>query len=417
MTARAGCHGRITGYLARVVWRDHRSLAYAVSGGQVLGSGASKGQQPIDDRGLVPPPVIYGEPLPLFDTNRGADSSPRDTYGLGGRPALWDPCRPRGCGLPRASLLGPRAKWFWQHRHFDGKRCAGIHALERRSLPNRDAAQACRRWWPIGVRRYRRPRCAWGRAPPRPIRRGRNRNGSRRWRARGSRRAGSPNWFARAAWWYQRRGSAISTVAFFCLRRMWRIGQATSAARGSHRWPRALKCVPMGSLTMTAARKSPLLRGSPVKHENLKAAVGIELDIAAPGAHCSRRTSSRSHSIAWGCFERLADQSWTGDLPLRARWRDQHARYMAAFGTFVRDQPILVGHWSDGHHIFHGSPAFGARRNCVLASGSWFRCHNTRPLLVLPILEQRRTCSLVRRKGQSTLGERDRSSARTARFS
>jgi hypothetical protein len=124
-----------------------------------------------------------------------------------------------------------------------------------------------------------------------------------------------------------------------------------------------------------------------------------------------------THANRIGCFERLADQSWTGDLPLRARWRDQHARYMAAFGTFVRDQPILVGHWSDGHHIFHGSPAFRARRNCVLASGSWFRCHNTRPLLVLPILEQRRTCSLVRRKGQSTLGERDRSSARTARFS
>jgi hypothetical protein len=84
---------------------------------------------------------------------------------------------------------------------------------------------------------------------------------------------------------------------------------------------------------------------------------------------------------------------------------------MAAFWTFVRDQPILVDHWSDGHHIFHRSPAFGARRNCVLASGSWFRCHNTRLLLVLPILEQRRACSLVRRKGQSTLGERDRSSA------
>ena len=37
----------------------------------------------IDDRGLAPPPVIYGEPLPLFNSNRGADSSPRDTYGLG----------------------------------------------------------------------------------------------------------------------------------------------------------------------------------------------------------------------------------------------------------------------------------------------------------------------------------------------
>src|SRR5580693_1340610 len=48
--------------------------------------------------GLAPPPVIYGEPLPLFDSNRGADSSPRDTYGLGGRPALRDPCRPSAAG-------------------------------------------------------------------------------------------------------------------------------------------------------------------------------------------------------------------------------------------------------------------------------------------------------------------------------
>ena len=39
-------------------------LTYAVSGGQALGSGASKGQQSIDDRGLAPPPVTYGEPLP-----------------------------------------------------------------------------------------------------------------------------------------------------------------------------------------------------------------------------------------------------------------------------------------------------------------------------------------------------------------
>jgi hypothetical protein len=75
---------------------------------------------------------------------------------------------------------------------------------------------------------------------------------------------------------------------------------------------------------------------------------------------------------------------------------------MAALGALVCDQARLVDHRSDGHHIFHRSPAFGARRNCVLASGSWFRCHNTRLSLVLPILEQRRTCSLVRRKGQST---------------
>ena len=45
----------------------------------MLGSGASKGQQPIDDRGLAPPPVIYGEPLPLFDSNRGADTSARES--------------------------------------------------------------------------------------------------------------------------------------------------------------------------------------------------------------------------------------------------------------------------------------------------------------------------------------------------
>jgi len=67
-----------------------------MSASQALGSGASKRQQSIDDRGLPPPPVIYGEPLPPFDSNRRADSSPRDTYGLGGRPALREPCRTPG---------------------------------------------------------------------------------------------------------------------------------------------------------------------------------------------------------------------------------------------------------------------------------------------------------------------------------
>ena len=48
--------------------------------------------------GVWPPPVIYGELLPLFDSNRGANSSPRDTYGLGGPPALREPCRPKAAG-------------------------------------------------------------------------------------------------------------------------------------------------------------------------------------------------------------------------------------------------------------------------------------------------------------------------------
>ena len=48
--------------------------------------------------GSAPPPVIYGEPLPLFDSNRGADSLARDTYDLRGRPALRDPCRPSTAG-------------------------------------------------------------------------------------------------------------------------------------------------------------------------------------------------------------------------------------------------------------------------------------------------------------------------------
>ena len=41
-------------------------LAYTASGAQVLGSGASKDGSPIDDWGLAPPTVIYGEPLPLL---------------------------------------------------------------------------------------------------------------------------------------------------------------------------------------------------------------------------------------------------------------------------------------------------------------------------------------------------------------
>ena len=58
--------------------------------------------------GIVTPlGVIYGEPLPLFDSNRGADSSPRDTYGVGGRPALREPCRPSAAGCLELSLPGP----------------------------------------------------------------------------------------------------------------------------------------------------------------------------------------------------------------------------------------------------------------------------------------------------------------------
>ena len=57
--------------------------------------------------GVCPPPVIYGEPLPLFDSNRGANSSPRDTYGLGGRPALRDPCRPSAAGCLELVSPGP----------------------------------------------------------------------------------------------------------------------------------------------------------------------------------------------------------------------------------------------------------------------------------------------------------------------
>ena len=91
--------------------KDHRSLTYAVSGGQALGSGASKGQQSIDDRGLAPPPVTYGEPLPLFDSNRGADTSARDIYGLWGRPALRAPCRPSAAGcLKLVCLAQPRER-------------------------------------------------------------------------------------------------------------------------------------------------------------------------------------------------------------------------------------------------------------------------------------------------------------------
>jgi hypothetical protein len=42
--------------------------------------------------GVLTPRVIYSEHLPLFGSDRGADSSARDTYGLEGRRALRDPC-------------------------------------------------------------------------------------------------------------------------------------------------------------------------------------------------------------------------------------------------------------------------------------------------------------------------------------
>ena len=48
---------------------------------------------------LTPRGSSIGEPLPLFGSNRGADPSAKDIYGLlWGRPALRDPCRPSGAG-------------------------------------------------------------------------------------------------------------------------------------------------------------------------------------------------------------------------------------------------------------------------------------------------------------------------------
>src|SRR6478752_8411106 len=56
--------------------------------------------------GVWPPRSSNGEP-PLFDSNRGADTSPRDTYGLGGRPALREPCRPSAAGCLELVSPGP----------------------------------------------------------------------------------------------------------------------------------------------------------------------------------------------------------------------------------------------------------------------------------------------------------------------
>jgi hypothetical protein len=63
----------------------------------VLGSGASKGQQSIDDRGLAPPPVIYGEPLPYSGPIAG-QTLRQGTPMASGRAALREPCRPKAVG-------------------------------------------------------------------------------------------------------------------------------------------------------------------------------------------------------------------------------------------------------------------------------------------------------------------------------
>ena len=59
-----------------------------------------------------------------------------------------------------------------------------------------------------------------------------HRNGSRRWRARDSTYGMLTESICTSRLLVSTaRTSTISTVAFFCLRRMWRIGQATSAGR------------------------------------------------------------------------------------------------------------------------------------------------------------------------------------------
>ena len=79
-------------------WQEFNEFSIGTKWLETLKQVATRVIRPMYDRGLPPPPVIYGEPLPLFDSNRGADSSQRDTYGLGGRPALRDPCRPSAAG-------------------------------------------------------------------------------------------------------------------------------------------------------------------------------------------------------------------------------------------------------------------------------------------------------------------------------
>ena len=50
--------------------------------------GASKGQQPIDDRGLAPLRHLWRALTSIRVQSRGRPTPARDTYGLGGRPAL-----------------------------------------------------------------------------------------------------------------------------------------------------------------------------------------------------------------------------------------------------------------------------------------------------------------------------------------
>jgi hypothetical protein len=71
---------------------DHRSLAYAASGGQVLGSVASKGSGPIDDRGPTLPAGHLRRAATLFGCNRGdfsaGDTDKFDLSGCFSAPAL-----------------------------------------------------------------------------------------------------------------------------------------------------------------------------------------------------------------------------------------------------------------------------------------------------------------------------------------
>ena len=108
-----------------------RSLGYAASGGQGSGQGSKQGGSPIDDRGPDPLRVIYGDPLLLFGSSSPGDPLARDIYGLGGRPALRDPCGASAAGRPLEPACWDQGTVIFAGTTFRRKKCAAICSLGR----------------------------------------------------------------------------------------------------------------------------------------------------------------------------------------------------------------------------------------------------------------------------------------------
>jgi hypothetical protein len=89
---------------------------------------------------------------------------------------------------------------------------------------------------------------------------------------------------------------------------------------------------------------------------------------------------------------------------LCASCRDQHAHEMSAARTLIRDQTGVARERSDGHHVLHRGPAFGAGRRSIFSIGSFDGHRHARPLSLGLFITPTLKPTLIRCPGSLSCG-------------